>query len=107
MYIPAMKQPWQTLRNTYPVFKSSLLRKSWEISCQYGYEITYVNLILENAGWETLNNLQHIFPSFVTLKDRNRLLADIREINWTMAFGLPNDSGQLNLSIRNDPTSRR
>ena len=66
------------------------------------YEITYVNLILENAGWETLNNLQHIFPSFVTLKDRNKLLADIREINWTMAFGLPNDSGQLQLSIRND-----
>ena len=66
-----------------------------------GYEITYVNLILENEGWETLNNLQHIFPSFVSLKDRNRLLADIREINWHMAFGLPNDSGQLNLSIRN------
>lgn len=67
-----------------------------------GYEITYVDLILENAGWETLNNLGHIFPSFVTLKDRNRLLADIRGINWSMTFGLPNDSGQLQLSIRND-----
>ena len=66
------------------------------------YEITYVDLILENAGWETLNNLQHIFPSFVTLKDRNKLLADIREINWSMTVGLPNDSGQLHLSIRND-----
>ena len=66
------------------------------------HEITYVDLILENAGWETLNNLEHIFPSFVTLKDRNRLLADIRAINWSMTFGLPNDSGQLQLSIRND-----
>ena len=65
------------------------------------YELTYINLILENAGWETLNNLGHIFPSFVSLKDRHRLLADIRDINWHMAIGLPNDSGQLHLSIRN------
>ena len=66
------------------------------------YEITYVDLILENEGWETLNSLEHIFPSFVTLKDRNRLLADIRGINWSMTFGLPNNLGQLQLSIRND-----
>ena len=71
-----------------------------------GYEITYVDLILENAGWETLNNLEHIFPSFVTLKDRNRLVADIRGINWSMIFGLPNDSGQLQLSICNDQRIR-
>ena len=70
------------------------------------YELTYIDLILENAGWETLNNLEHIFPSFIMLKDRNELLADIRGINWSMTFGLPNNSGQLQLSIRNDRQGR-
>ena len=73
------------------------------------YELAYINFILESAGWKTLNNLGHIFPSFVSLKDRNRLLTDIREINWHMAFGLPNDSGQLNLlinSIRREDDDR-
>ena len=65
------------------------------------YELTYINLISENAGWETLNSLEPIFPNFVSLKDRNKLLADIRGIDWQMTFGLPNDSGQLQLSIRN------
>ena len=66
------------------------------------YEITYIDLILENAGWETLNNLDQIFPNLVSLKDRNKLLSDIRRIDWQMTFGLPNDSGQLHLSILND-----
>ena len=65
------------------------------------YELTYIDHILENEGWETLNNLERIFPNFISLKERNALSADIREIDWQMVFGLPKDLGQLQLSIRN------
>lgn len=65
------------------------------------YELTYIDLILENEGWETLNNLEKVFTDFVSLKVQNTLSTDIREINWQMVFGLPNDLGQLHLSIRN------
>ena len=65
------------------------------------YELTYIDHILVNEGWETLNNLEKVFPNFVSLKELYMLSADIREINWMTAFGLPNDYGQLQLSIRN------
>ena len=65
------------------------------------YEITYVNHILENEGWETINNLEKIFPNLVSLKDRIILSTDMREINWQTVFGLPDDYGRLQLSIRN------
>ena len=65
------------------------------------YEITYIDHILENEGWETISDLEKVFPNLVSLKGQNMLSTDIREINWQMAFGLPNDFGQLQLAIRN------
>ena len=65
------------------------------------YEITYIDHILENEGWETISDLEKVFPNFISLKNQNMLSTDIREINAQMVFGLPNDFGQLQLSIRN------
>ena len=65
------------------------------------YEITYFDHVLENEGWETLNDLEKIFPNFISQKDQNSLPADIRDIHWQMVFGLPNDFGNLHLSIQN------
>ena len=65
------------------------------------YELTYIDYILENEGWETLSDLENVFSDFVSSKSRKMLSTDIREINWQIAFGLPNDFGQLQLSIRN------
>ena len=65
------------------------------------YELTYINDIFENEGWETITDLEKVFPNFISLKGQKMLSADIRELSWQMAFGLPNDFGQLHLSIRN------
>ena len=82
-------------------FQEFLEEESLENLAAKQYELTYIDHILENEGWETLNNLEKVFPNFVSLKGQNMLSTDIREINWQMAFGLPNDFGQLQLSIRN------
>ena len=68
------------------------------------YEITYIDHILENEGWETLNNLEELFPNFSSPIGKNILSSDVREIDWQMVLGLPNDRGQLQFSIR---TARR
>ena len=65
------------------------------------YEIVYIDNILENEGWETISDLDKVFPNFISYKGQNIFPANISEINWQMAFGLPDDSGQLQLSIRN------
>lgn len=65
------------------------------------YEIAYIDHILEHEGWETITDIEKVFPNFISLKGQNMLSADIREFNWQMLFGLPNDFGQLQLSIQN------
>ena len=65
------------------------------------YEITYIDHIWENEGWETIGDLEKVFPDFISLKVPNILSTDIQEINWQMVSDLPNDLGQLKLSIRN------
>ena len=65
------------------------------------YELTYIDHILLNEGWETLNHIERVFPSLISLEAHKILSADVREINWQMVFGLPKDLGILQLSIRN------
>ena len=65
------------------------------------YEITYIDNILEHEGWETITDLEKVFPNFISLKSQNLPSTDIREFSWQILFGLPNDFGQLQLSIRN------
>ena len=65
------------------------------------YEIAYINNILENEGWETISDLEKVFPNFISYKGQNTLPPNLRDINYQMAFSLPDDSGQLHLSIRN------
>ena len=65
------------------------------------YELTYIDHILLNEGWETLNRIDRVFPSLISLEAHKILSEDVREINWQMMFGLPKDSGILQLSIRN------
>ena len=65
------------------------------------YEIAYINNILENEGWGTISDLEKVFPNFLSYKGQDTLPPNIMEINCQMVFSLPNDSGQLQLSIRN------
>lgn len=65
------------------------------------YEIAYINNILENEGWETISDLEKVFPNFISYQGQQTLPSNIMEINYQMVFSLPDDSGQLHLAIRN------
>jgi uncharacterized protein (TIGR04255 family) len=63
------------------------------------YELTYFDHILENEGWESLNNLGDIFPNFEFQRDKHKLPKSVRDINWQILFDLPDNIGQLQLGI--------
>lgn len=81
-------------------FEEFLAEENLENLVATQYELTYIDHILQNEGWETFNDLERVLPSFTSLKSENLLSADIREIDWQVVFGLPGDFGQLQLSIR-------
>lgn len=64
------------------------------------YELTYINHILEGAGWTALSDLRKIFPDFSWRSIDKRFLPLPETINWQTSFALPNKSGRLHASIR-------
>ena len=65
------------------------------------YELRYIDLIPKGQGWETFDDLEKVFPNLSFLTKPNTPSTDIRGVNWQTILGLPNDLGQLGLSIRN------
>ena len=98
---PGYKTVMGNFENYLSSFREFLAETELGVLVPKRYEITYIDHILENEGWETISDLERVFPNFVLLKGQNILSTDIREVNWKMVFGLPNDFGQLQLSIRN------
>ncbi len=65
------------------------------------YELTYIDLIPKGHGWETPGDLEKIFPNLLSLTKQGMLLNDIKGINWQIILDLPNDLGEVAISIRN------
>lgn len=63
------------------------------------YVLTYINVIPQKQGWETLRDLEKVFPNFLSLTKQNILSTDVRGINWQTNLGIPNDLGHLQISI--------
>jgi uncharacterized protein (TIGR04255 family) len=53
------------------------------------YELTYINHILQGDGWETINDVEQIFPNFSWQKGKNSFLTSPETINWQTSFVLP------------------
>ena len=65
------------------------------------YELTYIDLIPEGQGWENFDDLEKIFPNLLSLTKQNIFSTGVRGINWQTILNLPNNLGQLQMSIRN------
>ena len=65
------------------------------------YELTYIDLIPKGHGWENPSDLAKIFPNLLSRTRQSVLLNGVQGINWQTIFGLPNNVGQLIVSIRN------
>ena len=64
------------------------------------YELTYIDLIPKGQGWESLANLENVFPNLLSLKRQDLLLGDVKSINWKITLDLPNGLGEVGISIR-------
>lgn len=65
------------------------------------YEMTYINHIPQGDGWNSLQDLGHVFPDFAHRDDKNRFLTEPDIVNWRTSFVLPEKRGRLHTVIRN------
>lgn len=82
-------------------FQAFLAEENLENLVAREYELTYIDLIPRGQGWESSGDLAKVFPNLLSLTRPSILLNDVKSINWQTILGLPNDLGQLVITIRN------
>ena len=65
------------------------------------YELTYIDIIPKGHGWENPGDLAKVFPNLLSLTKQSVFLNGVQVINLQTILGLPNNLGQLIVSIRN------
>ena len=65
------------------------------------YEMAYVNHIAKGSSWESLNDINQLFPDFNwDTKNKEIFLGKIDGINLQTRFELPNQTGRLYIKIQ-------
>ena len=82
-------------------FQEFLVEESLGHLAPQQYELTYINLIPKEQGWESPGDLEKIFPNLLSLTKQSTFLSDVRSINWQIILDLPNGLGEVVISIRN------
>jgi len=61
-------------------------------------ELTYVNLIRQGKGWETMADLEGVFPTF-RWRTKTKFLPDPENVRWSLRFPLPVQQGRLHVEV--------
>ena len=64
------------------------------------YEMTYINLIMQGEGWETLSDIGSVFSHFTWPTAENRFLPLPDSMNGHISFALPNRAGRLHARMQ-------
>jgi uncharacterized protein (TIGR04255 family) len=64
------------------------------------YELTYVNLIMQGEGWETISDIGRVFSKFSWPSAESDFLPLPESINWHTSFVLPKRAGRLHTKIQ-------
>ena len=64
------------------------------------YEMTYVNHIPQNEGWQAIRELGKVFPDVAWRTKDGRFLPSPEALNLRMSFLLPDRFGRLHATIR-------
>ena len=64
------------------------------------YELSYINHIPKGHGWNTIADLPKIFTDYVWKRPQKRFLPKPEKVTWTKEFQLPENKGNLNVSLK-------
>lgn len=65
------------------------------------YELTYSNKIPQGEAWKTLEDVGEIFPGFKWQTESSPFILKLKKINWNATFDLPEEFGELYVSLKN------
>lgn len=101
---PRYRTVFEMFQNHFSTFQNFLIENDLGLLIPRQYEMTYVNVIEEDAGWETIEEVNKVFPDFSWGLKTNRFLPSPIGIHWRTTFPLPNHAGRLHMDVQ---TGRR
>jgi uncharacterized protein (TIGR04255 family) len=64
------------------------------------YELTYINHIMQGEGWETISDVEKVFPNFSWPTSKDSFLSSPESVNWQLTFMLPDQAGRLRTKLQ-------
>lgn len=97
---PRYHRVFQLFQKHLSAFQQFLQENQLEDISVLQYELSYVNHILQGEGWDSLADIEKVFPifSWQNLPDD---FPEVEAINWRTTLALPNRHGRLHIAIRN------
>lgn len=101
---PRYRTVFQMFQSHFSTFQEFLNAHQLGLVIPRQYEMTYVNIIPQGEGWETVEDIPKVFPDFSWRSRKERFLPNPVGINWQTSFPLPERAGRLRMNIQ---TARR
>ena len=64
------------------------------------YELTYVNHILNGEGWDSIADINKVFPDLAWRETTERFLPMLENVGWNGSFVMPNQLGRLHAKVQ-------
>ena len=97
---PRYRKVFQMFQSHFSTFQGFLNENQLGPVIPRQYEMTYVNIIHEDAGWQTIEEVSKVFPDFSWGIRKDRFLPNPFAVHWRTTFSLPNNAGRLHLDIQ-------
>jgi len=97
---PRYRVVFQMFQDHFSTFQNFLSENEFGLLIPRQYEMTYVNIIHEGAGWQTIEEVSKVFPDFSWGIRKDRFLPNPFAVHWRTIFSLPNNAGRLHLDIK-------
>jgi uncharacterized protein (TIGR04255 family) len=96
---PRYKTIIKSFKANFKVFQEFLKEESLGSVTPESCELTYINHIPRNEGWESLSGIDGVFRDFAWVSPKGRFLPEPRNLSGQISFPLPEDKGSLTFKL--------
>jgi len=99
-FYPSFSWIKEQFNKNFELFLKFLEEENIKISEFQQCELTYMNQIPKGNGWESIEDIQKIFPDLSLRINEDRFLKSPTEFLTQMKYVLPEDNGYLNIKFQ-------
>lgn len=97
---PRFRHVYNSFSNNFDRFQKFIEEYNLGDIKVVSYELTYINLLMHEEGWDNLDNMQVMFPSMTWGQGSEKVLPPTKNLAWQRDLSLPDHPGILTLKLQ-------